>query len=92
MGGKRCSHGKQKSRCVRCNPCPHGKVKYSCVECIGCPHGKLKGNCADCNPCPHGKVKHKCAEGVQPLPSWQTETQVRRVQRVPSRQAERPLC
>jgi hypothetical protein len=62
MGGKRCSHGKEKYRCVQCSPCPHSKVKNDCAECNPCPHGKLKRDCAECNPCPHGKLKRDCAE------------------------------
>ena len=77
MGVKRCSHGREKRRCVVCDLSPHGKVKRSCAECKGCPrgklkqncvvciprpHGKLKKHCADCNGCPHGKLKNKCAE------------------------------
>ena len=60
MGRKRCSRGKEKSRCVECTPCPHGKVNIFCAECNPCPHGKVKYDCAECNPCPHGKLKRNC--------------------------------
>ena len=86
---KRCSHGKEKSNCAECNPCPHGKVKSRCAECNGCPHGKLKDSCSECNPCPHGKLKSNCAECTPALTA--AETQLRGVQPLPSRQAEKEL-
>ena len=32
-GRKRCSHGKRKDSCAKCNLCPHGKHKYRCASC-----------------------------------------------------------
>ena len=62
MGAKRCSHDKNKAKCIACNPCPYGKLKKNCKDCNPCPHGKVKGSCAECNPCPHGKVKADCVD------------------------------
>ena len=74
MGKKRCSHGREKYKCVQCTPCPHGKVKYYCAACNTCAHGKLKSDCAACNALrAHGKVK-RILRGLQPVRARQAET------------------
>ena len=69
--GKKCEHGKKKSRCVDCGGsgiCQHKIIKSNCKECGGrtfCQHKKQKRNCKECGGsafCVHGKYKQYCRE------------------------------
>ena len=64
-----CPHGREQSRCTKCegdSVCVHKKRKYECVECGGsqiCSHGRRKQNCKACGGvsiCSHGKRKYEC--------------------------------
>ena len=67
--GKKCEHGKRKSRCIECGGseiCNHNKRRSRCIECGGseiCEHKKNRICCIDCGGsqiCEHNKNKSSC--------------------------------
>ena len=54
MGGKKCEHGRDRSRCKDCGGsglCEHGRQRYNCKECGGagiCEHGRYRRYCTEC--------------------------------------------
>ena len=57
--GKRCEHGRQRSRCTDCwragnggaSFCSHGRCRYACKVCGGgsfCPHRRQRYSCKEC--------------------------------------------
>ena len=68
---KKCEHGKEKSRCVKCHGsqiCEHGRRKQGCKACNGsqiCEHARQKSQCKACNGsqiCEHGRQKSSCKD------------------------------
>jgi len=60
---KKCSHGRDKSKCPECDGeeiCPHKKLFKYCVVCDGhslCPHDRKKLQCKECNIKNYIKIK-----------------------------------
>jgi hypothetical protein len=66
---KKCSHGRQKSKCKDCGGseiCAHKRIRAYCKECVGsqvCEHNKYRDRCIECNGtqvCQHRLHKTDC--------------------------------
>ena len=67
----KCTHGRQKHRCIECGGasiCEHHRIKSTCKECGGrsiCDHNRQKSQCKEyggASICDHNRIKSTCKE------------------------------
>ncbi|ALI95494.1 hypothetical protein APZ24_gp131 [Ostreococcus lucimarinus virus 2] len=71
VGGKRCKHNKEPSKCKVCGGgsyCEHNRERSKCKECGGsqiCEHNRVRSKCKECGGghiCKHNKYRSQCKD------------------------------
>ena len=71
VGGKRCKHNKEPSKCKVCGGsqiCEHNRERSKCKECGGsqiCEHNRVRSLCKPCGGsqfCEHNRVRSQCKD------------------------------
>jgi hypothetical protein len=71
VGGKRCKHNKEPSKCKVCGGgsyCEHNRERSKCKECGGsqiCEHNRVRSKCKECGGsqiCEHNRVRSNCKD------------------------------